>query len=185
METAAGRWHVQVGTASRSSWYPSSTASWVHVSAGQTLSNDDGFAWIGLPSGSYQLVSGRPNIIVNSKGREFRAGELNYQDPTQEKKNMSTIETIRRERREARERGKLEELYAEWDAASRSHVGAFNRKMRGESQLWRCTIVHTHDDRDGEPMWSILGEVNQVPWEDALAWLVDNRIAPEDVSWVA
>ena len=160
-------------------------ADWLYVGDTHTLSNDQGFAWIGLPQGRYQIVPGRPDQIVNAKGRVFRAGELNYRDPAQERKPMSTIETIRRERREARERGKLEELYAEWDNTERGQVGVFSRRLRGESQLWRCTIVHTHDDRDGEPMWSITGEVNQVPWEDALAWLVDNRIAPEDVSWVA
>jgi hypothetical protein len=178
------RWYRQTGEANRYEWHPDG-ADWVSISKGTVIGNDQGFAWVGLPDGSYQLVPGRPNLLVNVKGREFRAGELNYHNPQEERKPMSTIETIRRERREARERGKLEELYAEWDNTERGQVGVFSRRLRGESQLWRCTIVHTHDDRDGEPMWSITGEVNQVPWEDALAWLVDNRIAPEDVSWVA
>lgn len=164
-------------------FHPDGGAAWIRVSSGQTLSNDDGFAWIALPADTYQLVPDRPNVIVNAKGKQFFAG-ANYQDPNREKRTeVSTVAKIQQERRERRERGTFERLYEEWDNAEKGEIGVFERTVRGYSQRHLSVLVHTHDSHEGEPMWSILGELNDVTWEDALAWLVDNRIGIEDVTW--
>lgn len=155
------------------------------ISLGTEVYNSSGFYWHGLMGGTYETVPGNPSYIIDArKGTQFPATGHNRQNPLQERKDMSTVQKIQQERRERRERGTFERLYDEWDAAEITHVGVFRQSVKGETWQRLCTIVRTHDDRDGEPVWSILGRLNDVTWEDALAWLVDNRIEVDAVEWV-
>lgn len=155
------------------------------LSAGTDVFNSAGYGWTGLPSGSYETVPGNPAVIIDPhKGTMFHSNTSNSLNRLQEKPPMSTVQKIQQERRENRERGAYERMYSEWDAAETGKVGVFLLTVKGETQRRLCTIVNTHEDRDGEPLWSILGRLNDVTWEDALAWLVENRVAADEVDWV-
>ena len=108
-----------------------------------------------------------------------------WQEPKQKEPEVSTLEKIRREREEARERAKIEAMYAAYDDADLSsledgEVVRFAWQPKDSDKLYEYAALKADDH------WYVTGREspNGLGVEDFVAWLIGKDIGPEDLVWM-
>jgi hypothetical protein len=96
---------------------------------------------------------------------------------------MTTLETVRAEREEARERQRIEALYRAWDEEHLDEVAAgavlrFEWTPRDETYTYAVL-------RAGGRWWATGHSANGLPTEDIIAWLIGKDVSPDNVVWLS
>ena len=97
---------------------------------------------------------------------------------------MTTLEKIQRERREARERLRIERLYNAYDEQSLEttedgDVVTFDALEHGVTRTYAALFV--------AKKWYVTGREapNGLATEDFVAWLIDRGVAVDELVWLA
>lgn len=97
---------------------------------------------------------------------------------------MSTLEKVKAERLEARERLNIERMYAEYDELAFPDVESgtvisFDWTPKDRVYAYAAIVI------DGR--WFVTGgqSPNGVPHEDFIAWLIGKDIEAADITWLA
>lgn len=129
---------------------------------------------IGWDSSGYPVTS---NTTL-SHSHTISSYPLNpYNVPTYKEPEMSVTDQIAKERKEARERERVEAAYAEFDALLHDgnmepgSVLVFARAGKYEALIM-----------NDEERWSITSGPSRVSYEDAVAWLIRNDVDAADLS---
>lgn len=100
---------------------------------------------------------------------------------------MTTLDKVKAERAEARERQRIERLYEAWDAAGLDGT-ADGTVVRF---TWNIDRPDAHDYTYAalcvDQHWYVTGRTspNGLASEDFIAWLIGKDIEPDDVTWLA
>lgn len=109
---------------------------------------------------------------------------LRYPQQYQAKeRTMTTLEKVRAEREEARERQRIEALYEAWDEMDLDSLQN-DTVMRFEWMPKDVTYTYAvlkADDR----WWATGHSANGLPTEDIIAWLIGKNVGPNDVAWLS
>lgn len=153
-----------------------------HVSA-------DGASFI-MNRATWERQNGRPAQSRQSNPPTWQyvyESHRNYTPNTEEKK-MTTLSKIQEERRDKRERAKIEAAYEAWDAAldgtrqvDATDVFAFED---GKGDAFRTRVAVRNEVGDKE-VWTVTGGPSEVSTEDLLAWLIQREITPGDITWLS
>lgn len=94
-------------------------------------------------------------------------------------KPLSTLDKIKQERIEARERGKIEKAYDAYDKKRLSELGdgavlRFATGQVGSERIWAAVGYRL----DGEQRWSTTGSYSpkNCSTEDLIAWLIEKKV---------
>lgn len=131
---------------------------------------------IGWDSSGYPVTT---HNTAYSHSHSLNLNPYNNLDPRYtaiKEPEMSVTDQIAKERREARERERVEAAYAEFDAllsgAAPGEVWAFEY----EAGLFEVLVMN-NDER-----WSITSGPCRVSYEDAVAWLIRHDVNADDLS---
>lgn len=96
---------------------------------------------------------------------------------------MTTLEKVRAEREEARERQRIEALYTAWDDEDLDSLqnGQVMRFDWTPKDVTYTYAVLRADDR----WWATGHSANGLPTEDIIAWLIGKNVSPDDVVWLS
>lgn len=103
---------------------------------------------------------------------------------TPKEKPMSTLEKIKQQRQEERERGRIERMYAEYDESGLSGVDvgtvATFTFAPDEEHSYRYAALFSDDEK-----WYLTGgrSIQGVGYEDFVAWLIEKDIEAADLTW--
>ncbi len=105
---------------------------------------------------------------------------------TPKEKPMSTLEKVKQQRREERERGAIEKMYRAYDKSSLANaypgqIISFEWSPEGDDRVYRYAAI-CNDDK-----WWLTGRMSPsgVDYEDFVAWLIDHKIHLHDITFLA
>jgi hypothetical protein len=94
---------------------------------------------------------------------------------------MTTLEKVRAEREEARERQRIETLYAAWDGYD---LDSFENGTIMRFEWTPKDTTYTYAVlRAGDRWWATGHSANGLPTEDIIAWLIGKDVHPDDARW--
>lgn len=140
-------------------------------------------------SNIYQPFINSGSMFSGTTGRsidQYLIDMMKYPQKYQAKeKELTTLEKVKAERQEARERQRIERLYEAWDAVELGIVtdGAVMRftwnPERAEHPYTYAALVVDHK-------WYVTGHTspNGLASEDFIAWLIGKNVEPDDVTWL-
>jgi hypothetical protein len=97
-------------------------------------------------------------------------------------KTMTTLEKVRAEREEARERQRIERLYTAWDG---QELDEFEDGMVMRFQWKPKDVAYTYAVLKAADKWWATGHsANGLPTEDIIAWLIGKDVDPADVEYL-
>jgi hypothetical protein len=133
---------------------------------------------IGHPDTLQNVILGLQRGQVGPKMIDEMLGY--YQPPTPKEPEVSTIDKIKAERKEKREREELEAKFQEWDtifASERADVGFFTRDIGDKTYRYAALYA--------DKRWYLTGlESRAFPVEDFIAWLIEKDVLPENFVWL-
>lgn len=98
-------------------------------------------------------------------------------------RTMTTLEKVRAERDEARERARIETLYAAWDEEALTDQDD-GTVLRFHWKPKETTYTYAVLRADGR-WWSTGHNCSGLRDEDFVAWLISKDIGPDDVEWLS
>jgi nicotinic acid mononucleotide adenylyltransferase len=98
-------------------------------------------------------------------------------------KTMTTLEKVRAEREEARERQRIERLYAAWDE---QELDEFENGTVMRFEWTPKDVTYSYAVLKAADKWWATGHsANGLPTEDIIAWLIGKDVDPADVEYLS
>ena len=137
----------------------------------------------------YRYVYGNINISSHTHTITPSWDTMKMLPDTPKEKPMSTLEKIKQQRKEERERGRIERMYTEYDESGLSGVDdgtviTFTWSPDDGPDSLRKEYRYAAITNDGGRFW-VTGRYgpNGASYEDFVAWLIEKDIAADDLTW--
>ena len=137
-----------------------------------------------VPSGTLIGVGGgiTTNPLTRDTIKELLATQMAATHPKQKEPEVSTLEKVRREREEARERKRIEQMYGDYDEANLDDyesgtVLRFSWQPKDSDKTYEYAALWANK------RWYVTGREspNGLVTEDFVAWLIGKDVMVEDL----
>jgi len=143
-------------------------------------------AMVTSPSVTFNPSTSHSHSLTTMDSAWSRTIETMMRYPQQyqaKERTMTTLEKVRAEREEARERARIEALYTAWDEAD---LDSINNKTVMRFEWTPKDVEYTYAVLKADDRWWATGHsANGLPTEDIIAWLIGKDIGPDDVVWLS